>query len=130
MNLRILQPPDWPRPRGYANGMSGSGTTVFVGGQIGWDADGHFADGLVAQIGQALANIIVVLAEAQAGPEHIARMTWFVTDLADYRRSVKEIGVVWRETMGRHFPAMSVVGVTALVEDDARVEIEATAIVP
>lgn len=130
MSLQILQPPGWPRPKGYANGMAGEGRLVAVAGQIGWDAAGQFADGLVPQIGQALRNILAVLAEAGAGPEHVARMTWYVTDLAAYRAAGPALAPVWREVMGRHFPAMAVVGVTGLVEPAACVEIDALAIVP
>jgi enamine deaminase RidA (YjgF/YER057c/UK114 family) len=127
--LTVLQPPGWPRPKGYANGMAGSGRTVFVAGQIGWDAQGRLADGLVAQIEQALRNVLAVLAEAGAGPPQIARMTWYVTDIPAYRGAAPALGPVWRATMGRHFPAMAVVGVTELVEPAALVEIEATAVV-
>jgi enamine deaminase RidA (YjgF/YER057c/UK114 family) len=130
MTLTVLQPPGWPRPKGYANGMAGAGRFVVIAGQIGWDVDGRFADGLPAQIGQALRNILAVLAEAGGGPEHIARLTWYVTDISAYRASAAALGPVWREVMGRNFPAMAVVGVTALVEPDALVEIEATAILP
>ena len=125
-----IQPPGWARPKGYANGMVGSGRFVLVGGQIGWDRDGRFAAGLVPQIRQALANIVEVLAAAGGSPETIARLTWYVTDIQEYRRSAKALGPIYREVMGRHFPAMAVVGVTALVEPEALVEIEATAILP
>ncbi len=128
--LVILQPPEWPRPKGYANGMVGQGRVAVLSGQIGWDAQGVFADGLVAQTRQALLNILVVLAQAGGGPEHVARLTWFVTDMAAYRDAGKALGDVWREVMGRNFPAMAVVGVTCLVEEKACVEIEATAILP
>ena len=128
-SIVVLQPAGWPRPNGYANGMSGSGRTVFVAGQIGWDAQGRFADGLVAQIEQALRNVLAVLAEAGAGPPHVARMTWYVTDIPAYRAAAPALGPVWRALMGKHFPAMTVVGVTELVEPAALVEIEATAIV-
>jgi enamine deaminase RidA (YjgF/YER057c/UK114 family) len=130
VSLTVLQPPGWPRPKGYANGMLGRGNVVLVSGQIGWDSDGVFAEGLVAQTRQALANILAVLAEAKAGPEHIARLVWYITDMDAYRTSGKEIGIVWRETMGRNFPAMAVIGVASLVEEKACVEIEAVAIVP
>jgi enamine deaminase RidA (YjgF/YER057c/UK114 family) len=130
MTLLVLQPQNWTRPKGYANGMAGTGRFVLIAGQIGWDTKGIFADGFAAQVGQALRNILAVLAEAGGGPEHIARLTWFVTDIGAYRASAAALGTVWREVMGRHFPAMSVVGVTALVEPAALVEIEATAIVP
>lgn len=130
MSLQVLQPPGWPRPKGYANGMAGEGRIVAVAGQIGWDADGRFADGLVPQVAQALRNILAVLAEAGAGPEHIARMTWYVTDLVGYRAAGPALAPVWREVMGRNFPAMAVVGVAGLVEPAACVEIDALAIVP
>ncbi len=127
--LTTLLPPGWPRPLGYANGMVGRGRTVFVAGQIGWDAEGRFAEGFAAQVAQALRNVLAVLAEAGAGPAQIARMTWYVTDLAAYRSAGPALGAVWREVMGRHYPAMSVVGVSGLVETAALVEIEATAVV-
>lgn len=127
--LTVLQPPDWPRPRGYANGMLG-GRTVFVAGQIGWDAEQRFAEGLAGQIAQALRNVLAVLAEAGGGPEHVARLTWYVTDIPAYRALGKDLGPVWRSVMGKHFPAMAVVGVTELVEPAALVEIEATAVLP
>ncbi len=130
MTLTVLQPPDWPRPKGYVNGMLGAGRTVFVAGQIGWNAEQRFAAGLVAQIEQAMRNVLAVLAEAGAGPEHVARMTWYVTDIPAYRATVKDLGPIWRALMGRHFPAMAVVGVTELVEPAALVEIEATAVLP
>ena len=128
--LATLQPPGWPRPKGYANGMVGRGRLVVLAGQIGWDAQGAFAEGFAAQTGQALSNILAVLAEAGGGPEHIAGLTGYVTDIAAYRAQAAALGPVWRAVMGRHFPAMSVVGVTALVEPAALVEIEATAILP
>ncbi len=128
--LTVLQPPSWPRPKGYANGMMGTGTFVLVSGQIGWDAEGRFAAGLAAQVGQALRNILAVLAEAQAGPEHIARLVWYVTDMEAYRAGTREIGAAWRAVMGRNFPAMAVIGVSSLVERQALVEIEAVAILP
>lgn len=130
MSLTALQPPGWPAPRGYANGMMGEGRIVLVGGQIGWDSEGRFPDGLVAQIRQALLNIVAVLREAGAGPEHVGRLTWYVTDMAAYRAALRELGPVYREVMGRNFPAMALVQVVALVEPEALVEIEATAIVP
>lgn len=128
--LTALQPPGWPAPRGYANGMVGRGRTVLIGGQIGWDEKGRFPSGLVAQIRQALANILAVLAEAGGGPEHIGRLTWYVVDMAEYRASLAELGPAYRAVMGRHFPAMALVQVVALVEPEARVEIEATALIP
>ena len=128
--LSVLQPPNWPRPKGYANGMMGTGTFVLTGGQIGWDEQGRFPEGLVAQTAQTLRNVLAVLAEAKAGPEHIARMVWYVTDMAAYRACGKELGPIWRELMGRNFPAMAVIGVSSLVEPQALVEIEAVAILP
>jgi enamine deaminase RidA (YjgF/YER057c/UK114 family) len=126
--MRALQPPGWPRPRGYANGVAAAGELVFVAGMIGWDETGAFADGLAGQVRQALRNIVAVLAEAGAGPEHVARLTWYVTSRADYLAAQAEIGAAYREVMGRHFPAMAVVEVSALVEERALVEIEATAV--
>lgn len=128
--LTPLQPPGWPKPRGYANGMMGRGRTVLVGGQVGWDAAGRFADGFVPQARQALANVLAVLREAGGGPEHVGRLTWYVLDIAEYRASLGELGPAYRAVMGRHYPAMALVQVSALVEPAARVEIEATAILP
>lgn len=130
MTLTALQPPGWPAPRGYANGMMGHGRVVLVGGMVGWDAEGRFPQGLVPQVRQALLNILAVLKEAGGGPEHIGRLTWYVTDMEEYRASLKELGPVYREVMGRNFPAMALVQVVSLVEREARVEIEATAILP
>ena len=129
MSLAILQPDGWPRPRGYSNGMAGSGRILALGGQVGWDAEGRFAEGLVPQVRQALQNILAVLAVDGAGPEHVARMTWYVTDMVAYRAAGPALAPVWRELMGRHYPAMAVVGVTALVEPLACVEIDALAII-
>jgi enamine deaminase RidA (YjgF/YER057c/UK114 family) len=128
--LTALQPPGWPAPRGYANGMAGRGRVVLVGGQVGWDAEGRFAEGFVPQVRQALLNILAVLREAGGGPEHVGRLTWYVTDIAEYRASLAELGPAYRAVMGRNFPAMALVQVVALVEPLARVEIEATAILP
>jgi enamine deaminase RidA (YjgF/YER057c/UK114 family) len=130
MTLSPLQPPGWPRPKGYANGMAGQGRVVLVGGQVGWDAEGRFPAGFVAQAEQALRNILAVLAEAGGGPEHVGRLTWYVTDMAEYRESLRALGPAYRVVMGRHSPAMTLVQVAALVEPEARVEIEATAILP
>ena len=128
--MRRLQPPGWPEPRGYANGIEASGRLVFVAGMIGWDESGAFpSPELAGQLEQALRNTVAVLAEAGAGPEHVARMTWYVTDRADYLAQLKEIGAAYRAVMGRHFPAMAVVEVSALVESAAKVEIETTAVV-
>jgi len=129
--MKFLQPPKWVRPKGYANGVAARGTQVFVSGIIGWNERGEFvALDLVGQVRQALQNIAAVLKEANARPEHIARMTWYVLDKNEYIASAKDLGVVYRETMGRHYPAMSVVEVSGLVEANARVEIEVTAVVP
>lgn len=128
--LTALQPPDWPRPRGYANGMAGQGTLVLTGGMIGWDASETFAEGFLPQVGQALANIVAVVAEAGGEPRHIARLTWYVRSMEEYRNSLADLGPVYRAVMGRHFPAMAVVEVSNFVEPQALVEIEATAIVP
>jgi enamine deaminase RidA (YjgF/YER057c/UK114 family) len=127
---RTLQPHGWPRPSGYANGMVAKGRLVVTGGMIGTDAMENIADGFVAQVRLALMNIRAVLAEAGAGPEHIVRLTWYVVDMDEYRNSRKELGRVYREVLGTHYPAMAVVGVTALFEPKARVEIEATAVLP
>ena len=128
--MTILQPPGWPRPKGYACGVAAAGTTVFVSGQIGWDEHGRFpASDIAGQVRQALRNVVAILAEAGARPEHIARMTWFVTDKHEYLAAQREIGAAYREIAGRHYPAMSVVEVSALLEADAKVEIEATAVV-
>jgi enamine deaminase RidA (YjgF/YER057c/UK114 family) len=129
--VTILQPPGWPRPKGYSCGVSAQGTLVFVSGQIGWDEQGHFPAGDIAgQVRQALRNVVTVLAEAGARPEHVTRLTWYVTDKREYLAAQAEIGAAYREVIGRHFPAMSVVEVTALVEDAAKVEIEATGVIP
>ncbi|WP_376090562.1 RidA family protein [Roseomonas sp. CCTCC AB2023176] len=128
--LRRLQPPGWPPPKGYANGVAGRGQVVMVGGQIGWHPDGTFAQGFPAQVALALRNILAVLAEAGGGPEHIARLTWYVVDMEEYRSCQRELGTAYREVMGRNFPAMALVQVVSLAEPAARVEIEATAIIP
>ncbi|MDE2335185.1 MAG: RidA family protein [Rhodospirillales bacterium] len=129
MPLRLLQPPGWKRPRGYANGMTGTGRMVFVAGQVGWDGEERFADGLVAQVAQALRNITAVLAEAGAVPADLARVTWYVKDMPAFRAASAPVGEAWREIMGRHYPAMTVVGVRDFIDDGALVEIEATAMV-
>ena len=125
---RTLQPADWPRPSGYANGIIADGAMIFLGGQIGWDAAGCFAEGLPAQVERALRNILTVLAEAGAEPSDIVRLVWYVTDMESYRANLKPIGSAYRRALGRHFPVMSVVEVKGLVERDALVEIEATAV--
>ena len=129
--MRTLLPEGWPRPKGYANGIEAEGKLVFVAGQIGWTPEGKFeATTLPAQFAQTLDNTLAVLREANAGPEHIVRMTWYITDKRAYIASLAEIGAAWREKMGKHYPAMAVVEVKALVEDAALIEIETTAVVP
>ena len=128
-DLTILHPPGWPVPRGYSNGIAGTGRVVMIGGQIGWDQDGRFANGLVAQAAQALRNLLTVLQQAGGKPEHVARLTWYVVDIEEYRSALPALGVAYRDTLGRWYPAMTLVQVSALVEPDARVEIEATAII-
>jgi enamine deaminase RidA (YjgF/YER057c/UK114 family) len=125
-----LQPPAWPAPKGYANGIKAQGTFVFVGGMVGWDVTEKFPDGFVAQAKQALENIVAVLAEGGARPEHITRMTWYVRDMDEYLAARKALGPVYRAVMGDHFPAMALVEVRRLVEPPARLEIEATAVIP
>jgi enamine deaminase RidA (YjgF/YER057c/UK114 family) len=128
---QTLLPAGWRRPKGYANGMAGRGRLVVTAGVVGWDEQERFvACDMAGQFRQVLRNIVAILAEADAGPQHVVRMTCYVTNHDEYQASVGEIGVAWREVMGRHFPAMAVVEVAALVEPDAHVEIEATAIVP
>lgn len=128
---RTLQPEGWARPVGYANGMEARGRQIYVGGQIGWNGQCVFeVHDLPGQIRQALENIVAVLAEAGAGPQHITTMTWYVLDRKAYSASLKEVGAAWRATMGRHFPAMAVVEVSGLIEDEALVEIQAIAVVP
>jgi enamine deaminase RidA (YjgF/YER057c/UK114 family) len=126
----VLQPPGWPRPKGFANGILARGEMVFVGGMIGQDKDGRFAQGFVAQMKLALENIIAVLAEAGASPQHIVRLTWYVRDMDEYLGDLPALGEAYRAVMGRHFPAMAVVEVNRLVEPDAQLEIEATAVLP
>jgi enamine deaminase RidA (YjgF/YER057c/UK114 family) len=127
---RRLQPPGWPQPRGYANGIMAKGHVIVTGGVVGWDEHGVFADGFVPQVKQVLRNIHAILAEAGAGPEHLVRLTWYVTDMAAYRTSLREIGAAYREVFGKNFPAMALVQVVSLVEPAAMVEIEATAVIP
>ena len=129
--MRTLLPPGWPRPKGYANGIETEGRLVFVAGQIGWTPGGKFeATTLPAQVAQTLDNTLAVLREAGAGPEHVARMTWYITDKRAYLDALAEIGAIWREKMGKNYPAMAVVEVKALMEDAALIEIETTAVVP
>ncbi len=129
--FEVLQPQGWPRPKGYANGVVAQGRQVFVAGQVGWDAAGRFAGpGLAPQVKQALQNILAVLAEADGKAEHIVRLTWYVTNRAEYHAELREIGEAYRAVLGKHFPPMSVVQVVALMEAEAKVEIEATAVLP
>lgn len=129
--MEFLQPPGWARPRGYSNGVAASGRLVCVSGMIGWDAQGVFhTDDFAGQVRQALDNVVAVLAEANARPEHIVRMTWYVVDKREYLEAAREVGAAYRALIGSHYPAMSAVQVGALIEDRARVEIEVTAIVP
>ena len=129
--MEILRPPGWPRPKGYSNGVAASGRMVFVSGMVGWNANGEFeSDDFVLQTRQALANAVQVLAEAGAGAQHIVRMTWYVVDRDEYLAAQREIGAVYREVIGQHYPAMSAVAVAGLMEKRARVEIEVTAVMP
>jgi len=134
MNLKgieILQPQGWPRPKGYSNGMAAQGRQIFIAGQVGWDAEERFASPQMAgQVKKALENIVAILAEAHGRPEHIVRLTWYVTSREDYYAELREIGAAYRAVMGKHFPVMSVVQVVALMEAAAKVEIEATAVLP
>jgi len=127
---QILQPSGWPAPKGYANGMAADGRIVVTGGVIGWDSKNHLPTGFVAQVRQTLSNIAAILAEGGAGPEHLVRLTWYVVDMEEYLSNLKELGQIYREIFGAHYPAMALVQVVRLVEKAARVEIEATAVVP
>lgn len=129
--MKLLQPAEWLPPKGYANGIAARGTLVFVGGQIGWNAQQVFeTDDFIAQTRQALSNVRAVLAEAGATPAHMVRMTWYITDRDEYVSRLKELGAVYREVIGRNFPTMSCVEVSRLVEARAKVEIEVTAVLP
>lgn len=131
MVAKVLQPRGWVRPRGYANGMLAEGRLLVTGGLIGWDGQQQFqSDDFIDQLRQTLRNTVEVLASGGAGPEHIVRMTWYITNKREYLDRQREIGAAYREIIGRHFPAMAVVEVAALLEDRARVEIETTAVVP
>ncbi len=131
MTHKILLPPGWPRPHGYSNGVSAEGRMVFLAGQIGWD-ENHViqTDSMAGQIEQTLKNSIAVLAEADAEPRHIVRMTWYITSRDEYMAEIREIGRIWREVMGKVYPAMAVIEISALIESAAKVEIETTAVVP
>ncbi|CUT14479.1 Putative translation initiation inhibitor yjgF family [Bradyrhizobium sp.] len=127
---QVLQPSGWPVPKGYANGMAAEGRIVVTGGVIGWDAEERLAEGFVAQVRQTLGNIAAILAEGGAQPEHLVRLTWYVVDMDEYLANLKELGKVYRAIFGTHYPAMALVQVARLVEKAARVEIEATAVIP
>jgi enamine deaminase RidA (YjgF/YER057c/UK114 family) len=127
---QVLQPSGWPMPRGYANGMAADGKLVVTGGVIGWNVAGHLAEDFVAQVRQTLSNIAAILAEGGARPEHLVRLTWYVVDIEEYLSNLKALGKIYREIFGAHYPAMALVQVVRLVEKAARVEIEATAVVP
>ena len=129
--MKFLQPPGWARPKGFSNGIVARGELVFIAGQVGWTGQGEWRErSFAGQFRQALNNILAVLKEANGRPEHIVRLTWYVLDRQEYLASLKEVGAAWRELMGRHYPAMAVVEVSGLVEDEARLEIEATAVIP
>jgi len=131
MTHQTLQPKDWLAPKGYANGMAAEGRQIFVAGQIGWNEQAQLvSDDFVAQVEQALKNIVAVLAEAGAEPRHLVRLTWYLTDKREYLARQKDIGAAYRRVIGRYFPTMSAVVVAGLIEDGARVEIEATAVIP
>jgi len=125
-----LLPAGWPQPKGYANGITARGTMIFIAGQIGWDAQGRLAEGFLAQARKALENIVAVLTEGGAEPQHLVRLTWYVTDMAAYRGALAELGAVYRDVIGRHYPTMTLVEVKSLAEPGALIEIEATAVVP
>ena len=127
---QILQPSGWPAPKGYANGMAADGRIVVTGGVIGWDHHSHLAKGFVAQVRQTLENIAAIMAEGDARPEHLVRLTWYVVDMDEYLANLRELGKSYRATFGAHYPAMALVQVVRLVEKAARVEIEATAVIP
>jgi enamine deaminase RidA (YjgF/YER057c/UK114 family) len=127
---QLLQPSGWPAPKGYANGMAADGRLVVTGGVIGWDQQGHLHEDFVAQVRQTLSNISAILAEGGARPEHLVRLTWYVVDMEEYLANLKTLGQIYREIFGVHYPAMALVQVVRLVEKAARVEIEATAVVP
>lgn len=129
MSAQVLQPPGWPRPKGYANGMAVEGRQVFVAGQVGWNDQQQFPETLAEQVRQILKNIVAVLSEADARPEHLVRLTWYITSRDEYQAELARIGEAYREVLGRHFPTMAVVQVVALMEPKAKVEIEATAVI-
>ena len=128
--MKHLLPEGWQRPKGYANGIVADGTQVYVAGMIGWNEKQELGQGFAAQFRLALENTVAVLAEADAGPEHIVRMTWYVKGLDEYRDNLSAIGAAWRDIMGKNFPTMAVIGISELVEKDALIEIETTAVIP
>ena len=129
--IQILQPPGWAKPRGFSNGIAATGKLVFIAGQIGWTGDGKWeAKDFAGQFRQTLKNTLAVLAEAGGKPEHIVRMTWYILDKKEYLGAIREVGAAYRELIGRHYPAMAVVQVSGLIEDEAKLEIETTAVVP
>jgi enamine deaminase RidA (YjgF/YER057c/UK114 family) len=128
--VQVLQPSGWPAPKGYANGMAADGRLVVTGGVIGWNSQGHLPADFVGQVHQTLSNISAILAEGGARPEHLVRLTWYVVDMEEYLANLKTLGRIYRSLFGAHYPAMALVQVVRLVEEAARVEIEATAVVP
>ncbi|WP_426425172.1 RidA family protein [Bradyrhizobium genosp. A] len=128
--LQVLQPSGWPQPKGYANGIMAEGRLVVTGGVVGWDVAGRFADGFAAQVRQTLENIVAILAEGGARPDHLVRLTWYVVDMDEYVSNLKALGKIYRDVIGAHYPSMALVQVVRLVEPSARLEIEATAVVP
>jgi enamine deaminase RidA (YjgF/YER057c/UK114 family) len=131
MSMQILQPPGWAKAKGFSNGIAANGRLVFIAGQVGWTGEGKWeAHDFAGQFRQALQNIVAVLKEAKGEPRHIVRLTWYVIDKQEYLASLRQVGIAYRAVMGRHFPAMAVVQVAGLIEDQARLEIEATAVIP
>lgn len=128
--LQVLQPSGWPQPKGYANGIMAEGRLVVTGGVVGWGVAGRFADGFAAQVRQTLENIVAILAEGGARPDHLVRLTWYVVDMDEYVSNLKALGKIYRDVIGVHYPSMALVQVVRLVEPSARLEIEATAVVP
>ncbi len=129
--MQVLQPPGWTRPKGYSNGIVADGRLVFVAGQVGWNKEEKFmTDDFIGQVKQALENTMAILAEAGAGPEHIVRMTWYIADAAEYNARLPEMGAVYREVIGRHFPVMAMLQVAGFVEEGAKIEVETTAVLP
>ncbi|MFQ5694227.1 MAG: RidA family protein [Nitrospinota bacterium] len=129
--MQVLQPPGWPRPKGYSNGIVAGGKVVFLAGQVGWNEEEKFeTDDFTGQARQVFKNIVALLGQAGAGPEHIVRMTWYISDKGEYLASLKGLGAAYREVIGRHYPAMTVIEVSGFIEDGAKLEVEATAVIP